>query len=198
MLIASRAQGFWWQLCASSAEPPKAGTSCLPLAFWEGLWGISFKSEILENQHLTPGSALCSRLERGLEGLSWAWDLLGLKKSEVGNPIRQGRLMLGALLCWCSSLSAPEAWWDACCSSCSPGATRLTSRGYTGFVPVVSSVNRKHEQGSLTYSMHCFGFVWGMCCSFFFFLMSRCEKVWTHSFSRRKITEGTGADYQDV
>lgn len=28
-----------------------------------------------------------------------------------------------------------------------------------GFVPVVSSANRKHEQGSLTYGMHCFGFV---------------------------------------
>lgn len=31
------------------------------------------------------------------------------------------------------------------------------------FVPVVSSANRKHEQVSLTYGMHCFGFV-----SFFF------------------------------
>lgn len=38
-----------------------------------------------------------------------------------------------------------------------------------GFVPVVSSANRKHEQGSLTYGMHCFGFVWGICCSSFFF-----------------------------
>lgn len=39
-------------------------------------------------------------------------------------------------------------------------------------------------------------FLWRMCVSSF--LMSGCEKVWKHSFTRWKITEGTRADYQDM
>lgn len=81
--LCDRVRGFRQQLCVSLPELQKPWTNCLPLAFWEGFWGISFKLEIFENKHLAPGVVLCNGLEGGPKVWSWTRDFLVLKKSEM-------------------------------------------------------------------------------------------------------------------